>query len=335
MSGELGSDLRSEQTSSRAERRPYLENFELDQDSQQGWKNEIKRWKKVHSRNGFFEIYDDKERIEDIRKREREMQGGGYPILVYDEYDTDGNRIRVRLKIDSTPLLDLLRKVITFYPGDDFDILGGKDSPDDSVTFTDPFMIFFDNKTQLEQSLHSDMPEDAKEHARMLLKFIKEEYPFWTFTLAKIQEGRCRKISFSDLWLLFPPNTPVYARKGADIRQIMIYARKSAEYNPQAPLTLTYWEVVCEQGVFKREFNEWTIESFAGEKSINKLDLVPVRYMDNEAELHQKLVARGRRYFELSKAPSLQDYYGTLFPRVYKDVSKASFPRIRSCRLIS
>ena len=45
------------------------------------------------------------------------------------------------------------------------------------------------------------------------------------------------------------------------------------------------------------------------------------RYMDNERELHNKLVARGRRYFELNKEPSLQDYYGESFPRVYKDVS--------------
>ena len=45
------------------------------------------------------------------------------------------------------------------------------------------------------------------------------------------------------------------------------------------------------------------------------------RYMENEQELHDKLVARGRRYFELNKGVSLQDYYGNGFPRVYKDVS--------------
>ncbi len=44
------------------------------------------------------------------------------------------------------------------------------------------------------------------------------------------------------------------------------------------------------------------------------------QYMHNEQELHNKLVARGRRYFELNKGASLQDYYGDRFPRVYKDV---------------
>ena len=50
------------------------------------------------------------------------------------------------------------------------------------------------------------------------------------------------------------------------------------------------------------------------------------RYMDNERELHNKLVARGRRYFELNKEASLQDYYGESFPRVYKDVSTLRQP---------
>ena len=43
--------------------------------------------------------------------------------------------------------------------------------------------------------------------------------------------------------------------------------------------------------------------------------------MENEQELRKKLVARGRRYFELNDGASLQDYYGDRFPRVYKDVS--------------
>ena len=45
------------------------------------------------------------------------------------------------------------------------------------------------------------------------------------------------------------------------------------------------------------------------------------RYMKNEQELRNKLIARGRRYFELNDGASLQDYYGDRFPRVYKDVS--------------
>ena len=56
--------------------------------------------------------------------------------------------------------------------------------------------------------------------------------------------------------------------------------------------------------------------------------------MENEPELHQKLIARGRRYFELNKATSLQDYYGDRFPRVYKDVSMSGQRRMTVHQLI-
>lgn len=84
-------------------------------------------------------------------------------------------------------------------------------------------------------------------------------------------------------------------------------------------MKLTCWEVTFEAGVFERDFSDWIIEPFSGEKNISNLELVPTRYMENQQELHQKLVARGRRYFELNEEASLQDYYGDRFPRAYKD----------------
>ena len=90
--------------------------------------------------------------------------------------------MHVLLAIHSAPLLDLLRQVITFFPGDEFDILSGKDSTDDTVTFMDPYMIFFAYRAQLRQSMQGDFPEDAKQHVKMLLDFLKAEHrktPFY------------------------------------------------------------------------------------------------------------------------------------------------------------
>ena len=100
----------------------------------------------------------------------------GYVLSVYDEYDVDGKLMHVSLEIHSAPLLELLRQVIAFYPGDEFDVLRGKDSTDDTVTFMDPYMIFFAYRAQLRQSLQGDFPEDAKQHVIMLLDFIKAEH---------------------------------------------------------------------------------------------------------------------------------------------------------------
>lgn len=51
--------------------------FQNVEETDRGWKLEIKRWKRVNNRNGFSDIYDESEKIEDIRKREREIRSGG------------------------------------------------------------------------------------------------------------------------------------------------------------------------------------------------------------------------------------------------------------------
>ena len=50
------------------------QNGEFDKE----WKTEIKRWKRVTDRYGSSDIYDESEKIEDIRKREREIRRRGY-----------------------------------------------------------------------------------------------------------------------------------------------------------------------------------------------------------------------------------------------------------------
>ena len=71
------------------------------------WNNEIKRWKRVKTRQGSTEIYRASEKVKDVRAR-----SSGYVLTVYDEYDHEGNRTHVSLEINSAPLLDLLRKVM-------------------------------------------------------------------------------------------------------------------------------------------------------------------------------------------------------------------------------
>ena len=74
-------------------------------DVSQGWKLEIKRWKRVNNRFGSSDLYDESQKIEDIRRKEHEIRSGGYVLSVYEEYDLDGTRMHTLLEIHSTPLL--------------------------------------------------------------------------------------------------------------------------------------------------------------------------------------------------------------------------------------
>ena len=281
-----------------------------------GWDNEIKRWKRVTNPYGSTKIYKASDRIEDVRAR-----SSGYVLTVYDEYDHEGNRTHVSLEINSAPLLELLRRVITYYPGDEFDTLRGLEATGDTVTFTDPSMILFTYRKQLQKSLDDDHPENAKEHLRMLLEFMRTEHPKFSLKLQEIEEGRCQKIGYNYLWLLYPPNTPVYVGKGGVDRQMVVYSRASTinQKGLSVPLKLQCWDVDYEQRVFKRIFCTFIIEPFLGEKKLEDLELVPQHYMPNAADLRSKLISRGRRYYELNQTVCLQEYYGDEFPRGFKD----------------
>ena len=64
------------------EDRSHSNRLLISDETEKGWKLEIKRWKRVNNRNGFSDIYDESEKIEDIRKREREIRSGGITTCI-------------------------------------------------------------------------------------------------------------------------------------------------------------------------------------------------------------------------------------------------------------
>ena len=300
------------------------------------WKVEVKRYKRVEGRTGAMDIYDETQNIEDIRRREREIQGGGNVLNVYDVYELEGSECQTHLEIASGPLIDLLRKVITFYPGEDFDTLRGsrdflnKDFRTGAVVFKDPFVMLYAYRKKLEESLSREFTDEAKKHLELLLDFLRKEHPGWNDKLTQIEEGRCEKISFRSLWLLYPPGAPVYVCGDVDDRQVVVYSvdatfrRQSAGAGPmrdvKGPITLKCWDVKYERGAFRRTFFDLVIDPYSGARPIKQLQLIPRNYMPNEEALRKRLIARGRKYFTLKQVAQLQDYSGDCFPRVYNDV---------------
>ena len=79
------------------EDRSHSNRFHVGDETEKGWKLEIKRWKRVNNRNGFSDIYDESEKIEDIRKREREIRSGGNTTCVMIHLTSnDADRVRLR-----------------------------------------------------------------------------------------------------------------------------------------------------------------------------------------------------------------------------------------------
>jgi hypothetical protein len=289
------------------------------------WIVEIKRFKKLNYRFGSAELYDDSESIEAIRARESSSRGGGYVLNVYREYDWEGNALNSKLEICSTPLLELIRDLIDYYPGPEFDLLRWEDTVGDTVTFSEPYMMLFTYRAEMNDSLlRKDIPEETKNHVRLLLQFLREELPRTSAKLDEIEAGTCKKITFQDLWLLYVPNTPVYIAVNNEDRQMVVYSRNVPEKNLKGQwgvLSLYCWSAKYQGDRLSRDFYPWVIQPFTGDKALHHLDLVPMQYLPDRVAVQEGLIRRGNRYFELNHGSTLQDYHGSKFPRVFKDVS--------------
>jgi hypothetical protein len=305
------------------ERFENLETPELPLPNQ--WVVEIKRYKKLNYRYGSAQLYNDSESIEAIRARESSSRGGGYVLNVYREYDWEGNALNSKLEICSTPLLELIRDLIDYYPGPEFDLLRWEDTVGDTVTFSEPYMMLFTHRSQMNDSLlDEDIPEETKNHVRLLLQFLREELPRTSAKLDEIEAGKCKKITFQDLWLLYVPNTPVFIAVNNEDRQMVVYSRNVPEKNVKGQwgvLSLYCWSAKYQGNHLTRDFYPWVIQPFTGEKAIRHLDLVPMQYLPDQAAVRERLTSRGNRYFELNQGAVLQDYHGNQFPRIFKDVS--------------
>jgi AAA+ superfamily predicted ATPase len=261
--------------------------------------------------------------VEAIRARERGARGGGYVLNVYREYDWEGNALNSKLEVCSTPLLELIRDLIKYYPGPEFDLLRWEESVGDTVTFSEPYMMLFTYRSQMNQCLNrTDLPEETKSHVKLLLEFLREEMPRTSAKLDEIETGRCKKITFLDLWLLYTPNTPVYWTVDKRDRQLVVYSRNVPEKNVKGQwgvLSLYCWSAQYQGKTLVRIFSQQIIQPFTGEKALHHLDLVPMQYLPDHDAVRARLVSRGHRYVALNKSATLQDYHGHVFPRVFKD----------------
>jgi len=130
----------------------------------------------------------------------------------------------------------------------------------DTVTFSEPYMMLFTHRSEMKDALlQPDLPKETKRHVRLLLQFLREEMPRTSSKLDEIEAGTCTKISFQDLWLLYPPHTPVYVTVNREDRQMVVYSRNVPEKNLKGQwgvLSMYCWSAKYQGGRLIRDFNQ-------------------------------------------------------------------------------
>lgn len=156
-----------------------------------------------------------------------------------------------------------------------------------------------------------------------------------------IQERRCQKVSFAQLWLLFPLWGIIYTFKDDDLEAFVVAELSGMEIQANGicnPLKIRAWSIDHNGQHFVKRYHNLSIAQFQGEKDITSLKYIPTGYLPHEAKERAKLIDRGRAYWRLGRGVHYKQFQGagvsTLLLAYLKRGSKsntAAFSGTSSC----
>lgn len=226
------------------------------------------------------------------------------------------------MTIHSKMLLNLLRDIVSYYPG--YTLLG------DQFDIREPYQMLFHYREELKNYMsnhpttHDEVYRvECNQHIILLLEYLDNQYG------KAIQDERDRwartipVCTFKHLWLLFKPGEACYS----DTRHGL---------NPYVTQHVLGCGGIIGEAIDDYEIKSWNIdfdgsfvggcsksvwiEPYDGEKEITSLSYYPVQFF-NDAQgsqethkattLRERLVARGRKFWGLAKErPCYREYNG-------------------------
>ena len=219
--------------------------------------------------------------------------------------------------IHSIPLLNALKAVVKYYPGEN--LIG-------QVMFNEPYHLLFHHRAELEpyKSQHPEWHADeyraeCNEHIDVLLEFINERFG----KAIKDEENRYARTpavcTFEYLWLLLRPGERCYYK--LDTGEMSTYitqqiASSRIQGRPSAHRVIA-WNIQFDGSQVGRVDLRIPIAPFDGEKEIRSLDYYPERFHARTPEesaanskMNERFLARGKQFWDIIKQPTHMSYDG-------------------------
>ncbi|KAG9242578.1 hypothetical protein BJ878DRAFT_163156 [Calycina marina] len=234
----------------------------------------------------------------------------------------------IRLKIRSKKLLNALKAVVKYYPGQT--LLG------DEVSFPEPFHLLMHHRAELEEYKatniegHDEEYKNASnEHIDVLLMFLRDHFG----KELEDEEARHKRnppvCTFEYVWLLLKPGTQclVYAERNT----YLPYNLKKFTGGMIAGRPSTYktynWNMTYDGYELGRSPGDAAILPFDGEKEIDSLLIFPARYHrykkeedQNGPTLVERFINRGEKFWNLTKKFSYKGYDGLNDKKPYRQI---------------
>lgn len=221
------------------------------------------------------------------------------------------------ITIYSEKLANALRAVVQYYPSVSL--------IDRSISITEPYMVLCHHSAELEAyrdshpSQHSEVyRKETNKDIDLLLSVLRLEKP----EVAEEKERYQRSspvCTFNLLWLLFKPGEACYRRSetGETSASIVRAIKGGSSAGRLAPYRVYTWQLNFDGYKVGRELIKTVIAPFGGEREIRVLDCFPCRFykdptenVTNNPNLRQRLVARGQKFWKLTRGRPYVEYSG-------------------------
>ena len=168
---------------------------------------------------------------------------------------------------------------------------------------------------------HSDgFNQQCDEHIDLLMKYLNAQasIPLKDFNARLIQKTPV--VAFATYWLLLKPGTDVYVREDdGSLNAYVVHSvtggiseRDGKKVQASSNYNVCVWNLAFDGTHISPRLRDVEVSVFDNLREVTSLPVIPVRFIDDSDEgvLKEKLVNRGRKYFDFSKRPSFLQYTG-------------------------
>ncbi|KAJ6031075.1 ATPase AAA-type core [Penicillium herquei] len=190
--------------------------------------------------------------------------------------------------------------------------------------FAYPFTDIYHHREKLAQyreKVGEDHDEEytatCKEHIDVLLEYIYDLSEIGLRDAELLFTSEIPKTTFSALWLILKPGSDVYVPEFGTLNTYVIESVSGGFFSRNSrsnSYCVSVWNMNNYGGQYlTRSLQRIYIPAFEYEREITSLPVYPVQFHvdeDPENPLRQQLIERGKRWVEMGKKPTYQEYTG-------------------------
>ncbi|CAI7656677.1 unnamed protein product [Penicillium crustosum] len=158
----------------------------------------------------------------------------------------------------------------------------------------------------------------CQEHIDILVEYLDSLTTIGVRDAEFLWNNEVPKTTFSSLWLLLKPGTDVFVQENGKLNAYVIESFSGGVPwgSPNArsrPYIVNVWNLNFDGQILSRSVKEVIISIFDGQREITSLPLFPIKFHvdeDPQNPLRQQLVERGKRFVNMVKTPTFQEYSG-------------------------